>query len=220
MGGRVLRRAGGSPDYSRRSLRTARPTGAIVHGVAMGHARFGACAVTDFDVRDVNVAEDTIALLNLDTSFSSDHIFQVDGPQDGAIRLKSVAVPEPITLQLPFLMEAEPWQRGWVATRGHDIAGFMAVEYRAWNRRLVIWHLYVDRPHRRAGAGNALMDRAIGHGRELGATTAWLETSNLNGVGIEAYRKMGFDICGFDLTHYRGTQSEGQFAVFLSRSIE
>jgi hypothetical protein len=64
------------------------------------------------------------------------------------------------------------------------------------------------------------MKRAIDHGRELGATMAWLEASNLNGVGIEAYSKMGFDICGFDLTHYRGTRSAGQFAVFLSRSIE
>jgi ribosomal protein S18 acetylase RimI-like enzyme len=176
--------------------------------------------MTDFAVRDVDLTEDTMALLQLDTSFSSDRIFHVDAPKDGAIGLKSIAVPEAINLRLPFLLEAEPWERGWVATRGDDIAAFIAVEYRPWNRRLVIWHLYVDRPHRRAGIARTLVDRAIGHGLELGATTVWLETSNLNGVGIEAYRKLGFDICGFDLTHYRGTPSEGQFAVFMSRSIE
>jgi ribosomal protein S18 acetylase RimI-like enzyme len=176
--------------------------------------------MTDFAVREVNVAEDTIALLNLDTSFSSDRIFQVDGPEDGAICLRPVAVPETIYLRLPFLLEAEPWERGWVATRGDDIAGFVAIEYRPWNRRLVIWHLYVDRPYRGGGIGYALMDRVIRHGRELDATTVWVETSNLNGAGIEAYGKMGFDICGFDLTHYRGTPSEGQFAVFLSRSTK
>jgi ribosomal protein S18 acetylase RimI-like enzyme len=176
--------------------------------------------MADFSIRDVNLAEDTVALLQLDTSFSSDRIFQVDTPEDGAVRLKPVAVPEAINVRLPFLLDGEPWQRGWVAIRGISIAGFIATTYSAWHRRLVIWDFYVDRPHRRGGIGRALMDRAIGHGRELGATTAWVETSNLNGPGVEAYGKMGFEICGFDLTHYRGTQSEGQFAVFMSRSIE
>jgi ribosomal protein S18 acetylase RimI-like enzyme len=63
------------------------------------------------------------------------------------------------------------------------------------------------------------MDRALEHGRKLGASTGWLETSNLKGSGVAAYRKMGFSICGFDLTHYRGTPSEGQFAMFLDRPI-
>ena len=63
------------------------------------------------------------------------------------------------------------------------------------------------------------MERALEAGRRSGALAAWVETSNVNAPGIEAYRRLGFSICGFDLTLYAGTASEGQFAIFMARPL-
>jgi hypothetical protein len=63
------------------------------------------------------------------------------------------------------------------------------------------------------------MDRAIESGRMAGARTAWVETSNLNHPGILAYQRLGYSLCGFDLTLYQGTPSEGEFAIYLARPI-
>jgi hypothetical protein len=57
-------------------------------------------------------------------------------------------------------------------------------------------------------------------GREASAVTAWAETSNVNHPGVEAYRRLGFSLCGCDATLYRGTPSEEEFALYLARPIE
>lgn len=83
--------------------------------------------------------------------------------------------------------------------------GFMAAAYQAWNRRATIWHLYVDSAHRRQGIGQLLVDRARSYGVSKGALNLWLETSSLNAPGVQAYRRLAFDLCGMDTTLYDGT---------------
>lgn len=173
----------------------------------------------DFIVREIKLEQDVGGLLKLDTSSASDCVYEVDYPEEDVLRLRLVAAPERMNWRFPLTLDADPWKFGWIASRDDDILGFIATEYASWNRRMTIWHCYVDRAHRQHGIGRALMELAIAHGRKLGATTAWLETSNLNGTGIAAYRQMGFSICGFDLTLYRGTPSDGQFAIFLERAL-
>jgi len=63
------------------------------------------------------------------------------------------------------------------------------------------------------------LQRAIESGKTIGALSAWVETSNLNHPGILAYQRLGFALCGFDLTLYQGTPSEGEFAIYLARPI-
>ncbi len=50
----------------------------------------------------------------------------------------------------------------------------------------------------------------------LDAEHLWLETSNLNVSAAEFYTSVGFEICGFDLTHYAGTAAAEEFAIFMS----
>jgi len=64
-----------------------------------------------------------------------------------------------------------------------------------------------------------MMNHAIEAGRSDGAITAWAESSNLNYYGIEVYKRLGFAICGFDSSLYRGTTTENEFAIFLSREL-
>jgi GNAT superfamily N-acetyltransferase len=102
---------------------------------------------------------------------------------------------------------------------GGEVRGFIAVAFEEWNRRMSIWHFYVDRPLRGRGGGRALLQPALEWGRAAGAKTAWVETTNLNHPGIEAYRRLGFELCGFDSSLYRGTETSDEIAVFLARAI-
>lgn len=106
-----------------------------------------------------------------------------------------------------------------VAVVGGLVRGFVAAGVEEWNRRLVVDTLAVAPAHRGAGVGRALMERACAHGRSLGARTAWLEVTNVNAPAVRAYRRMGFELCGLDTTLYRGTASEGETALFMSRPL-
>src|SRR5574338_419579 len=74
------------------------------------------------------------------------------------------------------------WDTGWVAEDPEtgQVLGFAGVEFEAWHARLVLWHLYVTRAHRRSGIGRALLALVEEHGRSLGAKRVWLETTSVN----------------------------------------
>jgi ribosomal protein S18 acetylase RimI-like enzyme len=110
------------------------------------------------------------------------------------------------------------WDTGWVA-EDPDLVGFAAVEYEAWHARLVLWHLYVARDARRRGVARALLAEVEAHGRGLGARTVWLETSSVNVPGIEAYARLGYALCGADVTLYDGLAYTDESAIYLSKRI-
>ncbi len=159
-----------------------------------------------------------MALQQLDTSFASDLIYEVKATEN-SLQLGPVCAAAIKRKEFPIDLDNPIWDQGYVAIQDGIVKGFIATRCDAWNRRMSIWHFYVDLKHRRQGIGRLLMEHAIETGRRLGAATAWVETSNHNYPGIEAYRHLGFFICGFDLTLYKGTPSEGEFAVYLARPI-
>ena len=63
-------------------------------------------------------------------------------------------------------------------------------------------------------------DAALAEARRDGAALAWLETSSANHPAITAARRLGFEICGFDTTLYRGTPRQGEVAVFMAHPID
>ena len=168
-------------------------------------------------IREINRVRDA-NLNDLDTSFTSDFVYSaVSGKESLELRLASKA--SPIQKRFPIDLDKSSWNHGFVAEQDGKLCGFIATRYESWNRRLAIVHFYVDLAHRRQGIGRRLMQRAIESGKTTGAQTAWVETSNLNHPGILAYQHLGFALCGFDLTLYQGTPSEGEFAVYLARPI-
>lgn len=64
------------------------------------------------------------------------------------------------------------------------------------------------------------MDAALGWAARRGLVTAWVETSSTNQPGIAIYRRLGFEICGFDTTLYGGTPSDSEFAIYMARAVE
>jgi GNAT superfamily N-acetyltransferase len=169
-------------------------------------------------IRTFDPARDTAAVLRLDTSVTSDAIFE-STIDDEAMRIRPVPASSGFELRFPIDLSEPKWETAYVATVDDAVCGFVAMNYHKWNRRLAIWHFYVDRPWRRRGIGRRLMEQALQVGLQLSALTAWVETSNRNVPGITAYRRLGFSLCGCDRTLYTGTPYENEFAIYLSQPI-
>ncbi|RCV53084.1 GNAT family N-acetyltransferase [Marinitenerispora sediminis] len=159
-------------------------------------------------------------LAELDDSFTTDTVLEVAaGP--GGFTVREALLDRPLTKTFP--PDEDEWSPGVLvdaAVSGAAGCGFVAFEVTAWNRRLVVHEIAVAPGHRGRGIGAALMERACRYGRRNGARTAWLETSNVNVPAVRAYQRMGFALCGLDSSLYRGTPSEGEVALFMSRALD
>ena len=114
---------------------------------------------------------DAQAVMELDTSFVTERVFGVRWEEDNLILAASKIPDEPIEKRFSLKLDRESWDRGWVAIENEAIVGFIATALHEWNRRLVLWHYYVDRPCRNRGLGRLLLERAIAIGLESGAST-------------------------------------------------
>jgi ribosomal protein S18 acetylase RimI-like enzyme len=170
-------------------------------------------------LRPFDAARDTESVERIDASYTSNESYQVRA-EGARLVLEAVAEGSPVTRAYPIELGADPWHHGWVAVRDGEVRGFIAWAEQAWNRRLAIWHFYVDRPFRRMGAGRLMMNAALEWAAQRGLRTAWVETSNTNLPGIASYRRLGFEICGFDTTLYRGTAGPEEFAIYMAREVE
>jgi ribosomal protein S18 acetylase RimI-like enzyme len=179
-------------------------------------------AVTEIEIREVRLPEDAPALRELDTSFTTDVVYDVV-LADEAFRLVPTRVTPPIRKRFSvddLEDRVRAWKSGYVAIHGGRVCGFLATGYEPWNSRLVIWHFYVDPDYRRRGLGRRLLDRALQEAATRAAGAIWLETTSLNYPGVQAYLRLGFELCGLDTTLYRGTRNDGETALFLARSLE
>jgi ribosomal protein S18 acetylase RimI-like enzyme len=171
----------------------------------------------------IAVAEDTEAIRALDDSFTTGTVFQVTVTEEG-FALREIPVEPPLTKVFP---EDNPDgddedkddadSRIFVAHgAAGSLAGFVAVSYSGWNRRLIIEDIAVAPRHRGRGVGRALMGLAKEFARERGAGHLWLEVTNINAPAIHAYLCMGFAFCGLDTTLYDNTLSRGEQALYMS----
>ncbi|MFI8199983.1 GNAT family N-acetyltransferase [Streptomyces sp. NPDC085942] len=156
--------------------------------------------------------------------FSSDTVFEVVDSGGNGFSLRPVRLDRPIHKVFP---DDEPeggepstGARRFVALDGDRVCGYVDTEYEPWNRRLVIADIEVAAPYQGRGIGRTLMNHAIDWARTCGAGHVWLEVTNINAPAIRAYRRMGFALCGLDTSLYSGTESEGETALFMSRSLD
>ena len=170
-------------------------------------------------IRPAVLPADAAGIAAIDTSVQTTNVLAASAGSQGIVLR---ATPRTVTkrFSLDDLEDAErPWTNSWVAVDDAQIVGFAASGFQAWNRRLVLWHFYVDAARRGQGLGRGLMDVVLDEARAREARHVWLETSNHNPPGVLAYQALGFTLSGLDLTLYDGTPSEGEFALFLSRSV-
>ena len=166
-------------------------------------------------VREMDRAADRAAVEALDTSFETPVIYDVV-VTPRRIELVERRLEQPMA---DAFAAWSTWDTAFVAVDGDTIVGFAAVEYEAWHRRLVLWHLYVSPAQRRSGAGRALMARVEAHGRTQRAHHVWLETTNVNVPGIAAYERLGYTLCGADHTLYEGLPYANEAAIYLAKSL-
>ncbi|MFD0265294.1 GNAT family N-acetyltransferase [Streptomyces sp. NPDC127106] len=168
--------------------------------------------------------EDAEAIVALDGSFTTSTVFEV-AVTDGGFALREVPVDPPLVKVFPddgfdddSGDDGRPDDDRTFVAVGADgaLAGFAAVSYSAWNRRLTIEDIEVAPDHRGRGVGRALIGHAADFARERGAGHIWLEVTNVNAPAIHAYRRMGFAFCGLDTSLYQGTASEGEQALYMS----
>jgi ribosomal protein S18 acetylase RimI-like enzyme len=171
-------------------------------------------------IRELHRRKDRAAVEAIDTSFETDVIFDVV-TRERSITLEERRLAQPMTKRYSIdevFASWASWQRGWVAELDGVICGFATVEYVPWHQRLVLWFLYIEPAARRRGVGRALLAEVEQHGREVGATQVWLETSNVNVPGVRAYERLGYALCGVDSLYY-GKYMPGESAIYLAKWI-
>ncbi|HEY1752338.1 MAG TPA: GNAT family N-acetyltransferase [Caulobacteraceae bacterium] len=107
-------------------------------------------------VREARLPDDAAAIEALDTSFTTDAVYDIEASGDGFV-LRGRRLDGPLTKRFPLddvRDEARPWSHGFVAEDAGACVGFAAAGFEPWNRRLVLWHLYVQpAPAARASPG-------------------------------------------------------------------
>ncbi len=116
--------------------------------------------------------QDVLALAALDTSFVTDKMYCL--AQDSlSFRLVEKVVMPPLHKRYAFdpsdPAERADWDHAVIAEDEGRLVGFAAVQRIAWNRRAVVWHLYVAPNDRGRGVGTRLLASAEAFAREIGA---------------------------------------------------
>lgn len=166
---------------------------------------------------------DTRSVADLDSSFTTDRVYQVVRGEL-SFELKEEKLVEPFQKRYPLCptddAERQSWGLALVAEREGEIVGFAAAEYAAWNRRAILWHLYVAPELRGNGIGTRLLERVDDYARDVGARCLWVETQNTNYPAVRFYLRSGFHLSGLDETLYDPTELPGEVALFFTRPVE
>lgn len=173
-------------------------------------------------IRPLHWPADRAALCALDTSFTTDRIYQVIATAHG-FELRATAIAPALHKDYRLADDADDLpgcDYVAVAEVGGALAGVAALRVEAWNRRAVLWHLYVDRALRGRGVGRTLLADAVRAARALGASRLWLETQNINYAGVQFYRRAGLQCCGLDTALYDpGGPAGGEVAIFFAAAL-
>jgi GNAT superfamily N-acetyltransferase len=173
-----------------------------------------------FTVRELDRSRDRRGVEAIDTSFETTSVFELaSGTRTIELVERPLATPlvKRYSIAEVFAGWAR-WDRGWVAEDSGGMRGFATVEYEAWHQRLILWFLYIAPAWRRRGVGRGLLARVEEHGREIGATHVWLETSNVNVPGVRAYERLGYSLCGADRLYY-GAYMPGETAIYFAKML-
>ncbi|MGI8857314.1 MAG: GNAT family N-acetyltransferase [Thermomicrobiales bacterium] len=173
-------------------------------------------------IRSVRLPEDRASLLALDRSFVTDRVYRVAYTAD-AFTLEEVPAQPPLRKEFPLaddLGADRAWEQGFVAERAASVIGFAAFTHRRWNRRTELWHLYVASHQRGQGVGRTLIEAVVAAARDADMRCVWLETSNLAYPAIQFYRRVGFNLCGLDVSLYDpASEAAGETALYFMRPL-
>jgi ribosomal protein S18 acetylase RimI-like enzyme len=100
------------------------------------------------------------------------------------------------------------------------LVGLVIAEAQQWNRSLWVHEFHVAETHRKHGIGRRLMDAVAAQAHQAALRIIVCETQNTNATAIQAYRKLGFQIEGIDLSYYTNHDyPDAEIAVFMKRRL-
>ncbi|MBI2501905.1 MAG: GNAT family N-acetyltransferase [Candidatus Latescibacteria bacterium] len=173
-------------------------------------------------IRPFEPGEDLAPLAAFDTSFVTDRTYRVQRTAFSfALEEEPVNPPFRKTYIFDDLgAELKDLDQLLVAELGSELVGYTGVKYESWNRRMVVWHLYVASQHRKKGIGRGLIEGAVAYARKTEARCLWLETQNTNYPAVRFYLRAGFRLCGLDESLYdpRGP-GRGEVGLFFARDL-
>jgi ribosomal protein S18 acetylase RimI-like enzyme len=178
-------------------------------------------------IRPLTVA-DIPHLDRIDANFESDRFLDLEKTVDGlgaAWRLIERPLVPPFVStdyglhadERPALIERLRRNDGLYLVAEDDTrpAALLDVEVEHWRKAANVWHIFVDRVHRRRGVGRQLMQRALDWARASGLRGIVCETQTNNWAACNFYRKLGFHLSGID-DHFYSNQDMAvrEVAVF------
>ena len=172
-------------------------------------------------IRALRWPDDRDRMLALDTSFTTDRIYDVVRT-DSSFALRDVPVSPARRKVYDLDVDALPSFDHVVVAEDKDaLIGLAALTFEAWNRRAVLWHLYVAPAYRGRSVGRHLLDEAVQWAQAADARCVWLETQNVNYGAIKFYRAAGFEWCGLDTSLYDPrTTPPDEIALFFVRWLD
>jgi ribosomal protein S18 acetylase RimI-like enzyme len=171
-------------------------------------------------IRPANLPADNPGIEAVDGSFETDTVLHVEEEPRG-FRLVPTAISTRTKRFWVYDLNRpdRDWDEAHVAVDGDAIVGFVCTSWQFWNRRLILWHLYVNRPYRGQGLGHRLLEPVMARAQRQKALCLWLETSNLNAPGIAWYERQGFRLGGLDTTLYSGTEAAEEVGLYFVKTL-
>lgn len=155
-------------------------------------------------IREMQRETDCKNLLEFDTSFSTEYVYQVS-IKGMSVEITEEKLSHPLckTYQFDFIKkEIAEAEFAVVAEIQEKIVGFATAKYEQWNNRTVLTGIFVKPTVKRNGIGRALIDAIADYAKTKSARCLFVETQNINYSAIQFYRKMNFEFCGFDTELY------------------
>lgn len=171
-------------------------------------------------IRPAELPADEAGIAAIDASFETDAVYHIE-QEARAFRVVEKPVAQRTKRFWVYDLKGgdREWDEAHVAIADGRIVGFVCTSWQFWNRRIVLWHIYVDRPCRGQGIGLRLLDEVDARAKRQGALSIFLETSNLNVPGVAWYERQGFKLGGLDTTLYNGTAAAEEMALYLVKVL-
>jgi ribosomal protein S18 acetylase RimI-like enzyme len=107
------------------------------------------------------------------------------------------------------------------AYRDQHLVGLVLAQPHWWNKSLWVWEFHVDPAYQHQGIGRQLMEAVAGKAEQAGLRVLVCETQNTNVNAIRAYRRLGFEVEGIDLSYYTNHDiPDGEVAIFMKRQLK
>jgi GNAT superfamily N-acetyltransferase len=178
----------------------------------------------EIEVRPV-ISSDIPALMTLEHSYTSDHVWQMDYQHDREIgqvnvSFRVIRLPRAVRVEYPHSPRAlaDDWSSRsglLVALYEESPVGYVSLMVNLPSHTAWVTDLVVQRRLRRKGIGSALSLAAMEWAEQMDCTRLVLEMQTKNYPAIMMAMKLGFEFCGYKDRYFPNYEP----GIFFDRAI-